>query len=63
MQFTGVITNGKSDVSSKGQGQKSEVEVTKVKTQFSRFGTKTPFFIHRWLWNDAKAWSSIEEVP
>ena len=49
MQFSGVITNGKSDVSSKGQGQKSEVEVTEVKTQFSHFGTKTPFFIHRWL--------------
>ena len=36
MKFSGVITNDKSDVHAKGQGQRSKVKVTEVKTQLSR---------------------------
>ena len=32
MKFSGVITNDKSDVHAKGQGQRSKVKVTEVKT-------------------------------
>ena len=52
--FWGVITNDKSDIPAKGQGQRSEVKVTEVKTQFSRFWTITPVWIHILWWNDAQ---------
>ena len=39
--------------SSKGQGQRSNVKVTEVKTQLNRFRTVTPVWIHIWWWNDA----------
>ena len=56
MKFSGVITNDKSDVHAKGQGQgqRSKVKVTEVKTQFRRFRTVTPVWIDIWWWNDAK---------
>ena len=48
-----VITNGKSDVHAKDQGQRSKVKVTEVMTLFSRFRTVTPVWIHILRWNDA----------
>ena len=42
MKFSGVITNDRSDVNTKVQGQGSKVKVTEVETQISRFGTITP---------------------
>ena len=39
--FSGVITNEKSDVHAKRQGQRLKVKVTEVITQLSRFGTVT----------------------
>ena len=53
MKFSGVITNDKSDVHAKGQGQRSKVKVTEVNTQLSRFRTVTLVWIHIWWWNDA----------
>ena len=46
MKFSGVITNDKSDVHVKGQGQRSKVKVTEVMTPFSRFRTVTLVWIH-----------------
>ena len=59
MKFSGVNTIDKSDVHGRGQGQRSKVKVTEVKTQFSRFRTVTPVWIHIWLQNDTQTWSSI----
>ena len=42
MKFSGVFTSDKSDVHAKGQGQRSEVKVTKVTAQLNRFRTVTP---------------------
>ena len=42
MKFSGVITNVRSDVHAKDQGQRSNVKVTEVKAQLSRFRTVTP---------------------
>ena len=53
MKFSGVITNDKSKVHAKGQGQRSEVKVTEVTTQPNRFRTVTPVWILIWWWNDA----------
>ena len=53
MKFSGVITNDKSDVHAKGQGQRSKVKVTEVTTQLNHFRTVTPVWIHIWWWNDA----------
>ena len=53
LKFSGVITNHKSDVHAKGQGQRSKVKVTEVTTQLNRFRTVTPVWIHIWRWNDA----------
>ena len=53
MKFSGVITNDKSDVHAKGQGQRSKVKVTEVNTQLNRFRNVTPVWIHIWWWNDA----------
>ena len=53
MKFSGVITNDKSDVHAKGQGQRSKVKVTEVMTPFIRFRTVTPVWIHILRWNNA----------
>ena len=53
MKFSGVITNDKSKVHAKGQGQKSKVKVTEVTTQLNRFRTVIPVWILIWWWNDA----------
>ena len=53
MKFSGVITNDKSDVHAKGQGQRSKVKVTEVNIQLNRFRTVTLVWIHVWWWNDA----------
>ena len=52
-KFSGVITNDKSDVHAKGQGQRSKVKVTEVTTQLNRFRTVSPVWIHIWWWNHA----------
>ena len=48
MKFSGVITNDKSDVHAKDQGQRSKVKVTEVNTQLNRFRTVTLVWIHIW---------------
>ena len=53
MKFSWVITNDQSKVHAKGQGQRSKVKVTEIKTQLNRFWTVTPVWIHIWWWNDA----------
>ena len=53
LKFSGVITNHKSDVHAKGQGQRSKVKVTEVTTQLNHCRTVTPVWIHIWWWNDA----------
>ena len=63
MKFSGLITNDTSDVHAKGQGQRSNVKVTEVKTQLSRFRTVTPVWIHIWWWNDAQSLMLLREVP
>ena len=55
MKFSGVINNGQSEVHANGQGPKSKVKDTKVKTQLNRFRTVTPVWIHIWWWNDAQS--------
>ena len=55
MKISGVITNDRSDVHAKSQGQRTKVKVTEVKTQFSCFQTVTPVWIHIWLQNDAQS--------
>ena len=58
MKFPGVITNDKSDVhakGAKGQGQRSKVKVTEVKTPLVQFRIVTPVWIRRWLWNDVES--------
>ena len=52
-KLSGVITNDRSDVDVKGQGQMSKVRVTEVTTQLNRFRTVTPVWIHIWWWNHA----------
>ena len=53
MKFSGIITNDQSKAHAKGQGPRSEVKLTEVKTQLNGFGTVTPVRIHIWWWNDA----------
>ena len=53
MKFSRVITNDKSDVHAKGQGQRSKVKVTEVMTPFSRFRTVTSVWIQLLRWNYA----------
>ena len=57
MKFSGVITNDRCEVHAKGQGQRSKVKVTEVKTQLNRFRTITPVWIidHTWWWDDAQS--------
>ena len=52
MKFSGIITNDQRKVHAKGQGQRSKVKVTEVTTEFNRFRTVTPVWIHIWWWND-----------
>ena len=59
MKFSGVITNDKSDVHAKGQGQRSKVKVTEVNTKLNRFRTVTLVWIHIWWWNDAYSLMSL----
>ena len=61
MKLSGVNTIDRSDVQANGQGQRSKVKVTEVKTQFSHFLTITPVWIHIWRWNDAQSlmWQRI----
>ena len=58
MKFSGVITNDRSDVHAKGQGQRSKVKVTGVMTPFSHFREFTygDEMMH-------KAWCWLGEVP
>ena len=55
MKFSGVITNDRSDVHTKVQGQRSKVKVKEIMTPFSCFQTITPVWIHIWWWNDAQS--------
>ena len=45
----------RSDVQAKGQGQRPKVKIAEVKTQFSRFWTVTPVWIHICQWNDRQS--------
>ena len=60
MKFSGVITNDRSDVHARGQGQRSKIKVTEVKTfpdcNSSLNSPSCYEMMH-------KAWSSVEEVP
>ena len=60
MKFSGVISYDKSKVHAKGQGQRSKVKVTEVKTQLNSFRTVTPVWIHIWWWNDAHSSKVLE---
>ena len=42
----------RNDVHAKGQGQRSKVKVTEVKTQRCSLRTITPVWIQVWQWND-----------
>ena len=55
MKISRVFTYDRIDVHAKGQGQRSKVKVTEVKTQYSHFRTVTPVWIHIWWWNDAQS--------
>ena len=49
------------------QGHPSTFKVTREKklptlTRIGCLRTVTPVWIHRWIWNDAQTWCSIEEV-
>ena len=55
MKILEVITNDRSDVHAKGQGQRSRVKVTEVNTQLSRFRTISPVWIQMIWWNDAQS--------
>ena len=54
MKFSEVIANGRSEVYAKGQGQRSKVKVTEIKTQLIRFRTITPVWFHISWWNGAQ---------
>ena len=54
MNFSGVITNETGDVHAKGQGQRSKVNVTEVKTPCSRYRLLTHIWIHIWWRNNAQ---------
>ena len=63
MKFSGVITRDQGKVHAKGQGQRSKVKVTEVRTQLNRFRTVTPVWIH--IDNEMIHIASccLEEVP
>ena len=52
-KFSGGITNDRSDVHAKGQGQRSKVKVTEVTTQLNRLRIVTPVWIHIRWWSHA----------
>ena len=54
-EISGVITNERSDVHAKDQGERLKIKVTEVKSPFSSFQTITPVWIHIWWWNDAQS--------
>ena len=54
IKFSGAI-NDRSDVHANGQGQRSKVKVTEVKTPFSHLQTVTQVGIDIWWWNDAQS--------
>ena len=54
-KFSGVVTNDKSDVHAKSQGQRSKVKVTEVNIQLSHFQTVTPVSIQISWWNDSQS--------
>ena len=62
MNFSGVITNARSDVHAKGEGQRSNVKVTEAMTPLSRFRTVTPVWIHIWWWNDTQSWMLLRRA-
>ena len=53
--FSGGITNDRSDAHAKGQGHRSKIKATEVITTLSRFRTVTPVWIRIWCWNDAQS--------
>ena len=55
MKFSGSISIDGSNVHAKGQGQRSKIKVTKVKTHLGGFRTITSVWIHAWQWNDANS--------
>ena len=64
MKFSGFITIDRiDDVHSKGQGQRSKVKITEVKTPHDSFGTVLKFEFTNYYEMMYKAWSSIGEVP
>ena len=63
VKISGVITNDRTEVHVKGQGQRSKVKATEVKRQLSRFRTVTPVQIY--TYRDEiinKAWWCLGEV-
>ena len=60
INFSGVITNDRSDVHAKCQGQGSKVKVTEVNTPL--FRTVTPVRIHIWWRNDAQSLMLLRKV-
>ena len=50
-----VIANDRSDIHARGEGQRSKVKVTEVKTHLSRFRAVTSVWIHIWWRNDAQS--------
>ena len=54
VKFSWVISNDRSNVRAKVQGQRSKVKVTDFKTPFSGFHTVTPVWINIWWWNDVR---------
>ena len=61
--FSGIITNDRSDVHAKDQGQRSKVKVTEVTTELNRFRTVAPV----WITYDDEimhmTWWYLGEVP
>ena len=62
-EILGVITIDRRDVHVKGQGQRSKVKLTEIKTQLRRFRVVAPIWIH--IYGDGmmhKAWCCLGEV-
>ena len=64
MKFSGGIANDRGEVHAKGQGQRSKVKVTEVKTKLSRFRTVT-LYLNSHMGDEImhKAWWCLGEVP
>ena len=68
IKFSGVITNDRSDIHTKGQGQRSKVRSHSTKNhwfwpKFGSSGLNLRFEFTDGYEMKQKAWSSIEEVP